>query len=76
MKIDYLGAILKRFKYFIYVFILYFCWHIVVISIYIYGVDFFLKIQWESGFLRGTPPLCNNGRSRYLMQLSVKKTLS
>ena len=48
----------------------------VIISACKYGVKIILKCQWESGFLRGVawnpPPLCTNGRSEYLMQLSVK----
>ena len=31
------------------------------------------KFRWESGFLKGVP-LCTNGKSEYLMQLSVKDT--
>ena len=40
----------------------------------IYGVEIIIKFQWESGFLKGVPwtPLCTNGRSEYLMQLSVR----
>ena len=48
----------------------------ILISICIYGVNIILKFRWESGFLEGgsmEPPLCTNGRSEYLMQLSVSK---
>ena len=38
MKIGYLVAILKRYKYFIFLFFI-FCWNMVVISVYIYGVE-------------------------------------
>ena len=46
----------------------------VLISVYIYGVKIIQKFLWESGFLRGVPPLCTNGSAGYLMQLSVKAT--
>ena len=49
----------------------------VVISVYIYGVKIIKKFRWERGFLKGgsmEPPLCTNGSSGYLMQLSVKCT--
>ena len=48
MKIGYLAAILKRYKYFIF-----FAWNMVVISVYTYGVKIIKKFQWESGFLMG-----------------------
>ena len=70
MKIGYLAAILKRYKYFIFFFLKY-----VVISVYTYGVKIIKKFRWESGFLGGgsmEPPLCTNGSAGYLMQLSVK----
>ena len=41
----------------------------VIISVFIYGVKIILKFRWESG----TPPLCTNGMSEYLMQLSVNR---
>ena len=59
MKIGYLAAILKLYKYFIY-----FSWNMVVISVYTYGVKLIKKFRWESGFLWGgsmEPPLCTNG---------------
>ena len=74
MKIGYLAAILKRYKYFIF-----FSWNMVVISVYIYGVKMIKKFRWESGFLKGgsmEPSLCTNGSAGYLMQLSVKELLS
>ena len=46
----------------------------VVTNIYTYGVKIIQKFGWESDFLRGVPwnlPLYTNGRSGYLMQLSV-----
>ena len=58
MKIGYLAAILKRYKY-----LLFFSWNMVVISVYIYGVKIIKKFQWESGFLWGgsmESPLCTN----------------
>ena len=48
MKIGYLAAILKRYKYFIF-----FSWNMVVISVYTYGVKIIKKFRWESGFLWG-----------------------
>ena len=48
MKIGYLAAILKRYKYFFF-----FPWNMVVISVYTYGVKMIKKFQWESGFLWG-----------------------
>ena len=48
MKIGYLAAILKRYKYFIFFFP-----EIVVISEYTYGVKIIKKFWWESGFLGG-----------------------
>ena len=45
MKIGYLDAILKRYKYFIF-----FSWNMVVISVYTYGVKIIKKFRWESGF--------------------------
>ena len=55
-KISYLAAILKRNKIFYF-----FCWNLIVISVYIiYGsVEMIKKFRWawESGFLRGVPPL-------------------
>ena len=48
MKIGYLAAILKRYKYFIFFFLKY-----VVISVYTYGVKIIKKFRWESGFLWG-----------------------
>ena len=77
MKIGYLAAILKRYKYFIF----FFSWNMVVISACTYGVKIIKKFRWESGFLWGgsmepppppPPPLCTNGSAGYLMQLSVK----
>ena len=50
MKIGYLAAILKRYKYFIF-----FSWNMVVISVYIYGVKIIKKFRWESGFLKRVP---------------------
>ena len=54
MKIGYLSAILKRYKYFIF-----FSWNMVVISVYLYGVKMILKIpvgKWFSlGGFHGTP---------------------
>ena len=70
MKIGYLAAILKRYKY-----LKFFSWNVVVISVYTYGVKITIKFRWESGFLWGVPwnpPLCTNGSAGYLMQLSVK----
>ena len=49
MKIGYLAAILKRYKYFFF----FFCWNMVVISVYINGVEMIKKFLWENGFLRG-----------------------
>ena len=51
----------------------------VIIVYVLYGVKIILKFQWESGFLKGgsmePPPLMHyNGRSEYLMQLSVNHT--
>ena len=68
MKIGYLAAILKRYKYFIF-----FSWNIVVISVYTYGVKIIKKFRWESGSwgVPWNPPLCTNGSAGYLMQLSV-----
>ena len=42
----------------------------VVISVYIYGVQIIKKFRWESGFLKGgsMDPALSAG---YLMQLSV-----
>ena len=51
MKIGYLAAILKRYKYFLYFVSL----NMVVISVYTYGVKIFQKFRWESGFLKGVP---------------------
>ena len=70
MKIGYLAAILKRYKYFTF-----FSWNMIVISVYTYGVKIIQKFRWESGFLWGgsIPPLCTNGSAGYLMQLSVKE---
>ena len=48
----------------------------VVISVYIYGVNIIKKFRWERGFLKGEfhgTPLC--GSAGYLMQLSVKVAL-
>ena len=50
MKIGYLAAILKRYKYFIF-----FSWKMVVISVYTYGVKIIKKFRWENGFLWGVP---------------------
>ena len=71
MKIRYLAAILKRYKYFILFFPEIWLW-----LEYIYGVKIILQIRWESGFSGGFhgTPLCTNGSAGYLMQLSVKKT--
>ena len=41
MKIGYLAAILKRYKYFIY----FFSWNMIVISVNIYGVKIILKFR-------------------------------
>ena len=71
MKIGYLAAILKRYKFLIF----FFYWNMVVFSVYIYGIEMITKFRWENGFLRGgsmEPPLCTNGSVGYLMQLSVK----
>ena len=46
----------------------------VIISVFIYGLKIILKFLWENGFLKGGfhgTPLGTNGRSEYLMQLSV-----
>ena len=48
MKIGYLAAILKRYKY-----LYFFSWNMVVISVYTYGVKIIKKFRWESGFLWG-----------------------
>ena len=51
----------------------------VVISVYTYGVKIIKKFRWESGFSLGgsmEPPLCTNGSTGYLMQLSVKVLVS
>ena len=70
MKIGYLAAILKRYKYFIF-----FPRNMVVISVYIYCIKIIKKFRWESGFLKGVPwnPLMHytNRSAGYLMQLSV-----
>ena len=45
-----------------------------MISVYTYGVKIIKKFRWESGFLKGGfhgTPLCTNGSTGYLMQLSV-----
>ena len=47
MKIGYLPAILKRYKYFI--FSLIWLW-----SVYLYGVKIIKKFRRESGFLKGS----------------------
>ena len=47
MKIGYLAAILKRYKYCMYVF---FFFNMVMISC-AYGVEIIIKFRWESGFL-------------------------
>ena len=49
MKIGYLAAILKRYKYFTF----FFSGNMVVISVYTYGVKIIKKFRWESGFLWG-----------------------
>ena len=68
MKIGYLAAILKRYKYFI------FFPEIWLWLVYIYGVKIIKKFRWENGFLRGFhgTPLCTNRRAGYFKQLSVK----
>ena len=76
MKIGYLAAILKRYKYFIFFPLKYGCDQ----CIYIWCKDN-LKIpvgKWFSLRGGGVPwntPLCTNGSAGYLMQLSVKMLL-
>ena len=40
---------------------------VIFYSPYIYGANFIAKFQWESGFLRGVPPLGTNGSKSTLV---------
>ena len=33
--------------------IFFFCWNMVVFSVYIYGIEMITKFRWENGFLSG-----------------------
>ena len=70
MKIGYLAAILKRYKY-----LTFFSWNMVVISVYMHGVKIIKNFLWKwlsQGSSMEPHPLCTNESAEYLMHLSVK----
>ena len=82
MKISYLAAILKWYKYFRFFFfplsLSLFCWNMAVI-VYIYSVEIIKKFWWESGFLwgfhevRGT--FCSQWRNSYGLRVGKPASL-